>query len=99
MRVEKKFLQNWAYRVSKKAEFFADFKHVQKSQVWQKGKNFLQKNRIMQYIVFLRKNLWEPLDAKVAEFLYPLRPILKKFFFNSYMGRCSFFRRIKGQIR
>jgi hypothetical protein len=26
IRVEKKFLRNWAYRVSKEAEFYADFK-------------------------------------------------------------------------
>jgi hypothetical protein len=44
MRVEKKFLRNWAHRVSKEAEFCADFKNVQKIQVWQKGKNFVQKN-------------------------------------------------------
>ncbi len=29
----------------------------------------------------------------------PVCPISKKFFFNSYKGRCYFFRRIKGQIR
>jgi hypothetical protein len=46
IRVEKKFLQNWAYRVSKEAEFYADFKNVQKSCVWQKGKKILQKNGI-----------------------------------------------------
>jgi hypothetical protein len=28
IRVEKKFLQNWTQRVSKEAEFCADFKHV-----------------------------------------------------------------------
>jgi hypothetical protein len=44
IRVEKKFLQNWVCRVSKEAEFCADFKNVQKSRVWQKGKNFLPKN-------------------------------------------------------
>ncbi len=44
IRVEKKFLQNWACRVSKEAEFFADFKNVLKSRVWQKGKKILQKN-------------------------------------------------------
>jgi hypothetical protein len=46
IRVEKKFLRNWAYRVSKEAEFYADFKNVQKSCVWQKGKKILQKNGI-----------------------------------------------------
>jgi hypothetical protein len=43
IRAEKKFLQNLAYRVSKEAEFCADFKNVQKSRVWQKGKKVLQK--------------------------------------------------------
>ncbi len=42
----KKFLQNWACRVSKEAEFCSDFKNVQKSRVWQKGKNLLLKNWI-----------------------------------------------------
>jgi hypothetical protein len=44
IRVENKFLQNWACRVSKEAEFCADFKNVQKSRVWQKGKKLLLKN-------------------------------------------------------
>jgi hypothetical protein len=42
IRVAKNFF--WAYRVSKEAEFRADFKNVQKSRVWQKGKKILQKN-------------------------------------------------------
>jgi hypothetical protein len=42
-RVEKKFLRNWAYRVSKEAEFSADFKNVKKSCVWQKGKKCTEK--------------------------------------------------------
>jgi hypothetical protein len=56
----KKFLQNWPYRVSKEAEFCADFKKVLSLT---KGKNFLHKNeflgtsKILQKIVFLRKNL------------------------------------------
>ncbi len=40
IRVEK----NWAYRVSKEVDFFAAFKNVQKSWVWQKEKKILQKN-------------------------------------------------------
>jgi hypothetical protein len=40
MRVEKKFIQNWAYRVSKEAEFSTNFKNVQKSRVWQKENYF-----------------------------------------------------------
>jgi hypothetical protein len=55
----------------KKAEFCADFKNVQKSRVWQKGKNlyrkteFLRNWTILQKIVFLRKFFWELLDARV----------------------------------
>jgi len=52
----KKCLQHLAYRVSKKAEFCADFKNVQKSWVWQKGKNSLQKNRIFRDLENLTKN-------------------------------------------
>jgi hypothetical protein len=44
MRVEKKFLQNWVYRVSKETEFCANFKNMLKSTIWQTGKIFLQKN-------------------------------------------------------
>jgi hypothetical protein len=40
IRFEIKILRNWAYRVLKEAEFWADFKNVQKSCVWQKGKKF-----------------------------------------------------------
>ncbi len=105
----KKILLNWAYRVSKEAEFYADFKNVQKSCVWQKGEKILQKNLIFRDLENLaenrfycmRKNLWDLLDARVLHifeisakfrfFLYPLHPILKKFFFNSYKGRCCFF--------
>jgi hypothetical protein len=43
MRVEKKFLRNWANRVSKEAEFCADLKNVQKSRDWQREKNFTEK--------------------------------------------------------
>ncbi len=84
------------YRGWKKAEFCADFKNVQKSRVWQKRKNFLQKNwffgtwNILQKIVFLRKNLWQLLGARVLHifeisakfrfFWYPAHPISKKFF-------------------
>jgi hypothetical protein len=48
-------------QVSKEAKFCADFKNVEKSRVWQKGKKFLQKNLIFRdlenfaKIVFLRK--------------------------------------------
>ncbi len=55
----------------KKAEFCADFKNVQKSWVWQKGKisyrktDFLETWKILQKSVFLIINLWELLDARV----------------------------------
>jgi hypothetical protein len=73
IRVHKKFLRNWAYRVSKEAEFCADLKNVQKSRVWQKGKKFYRKTeffgtwKMLKKIVFLRKNRWELLDARVLE--------------------------------
>jgi hypothetical protein len=48
--------------------------------------------------VFLKKNLWELLDVRFLHifeistkfrfFWYPLRPILKNFFFHSYKGQC-----------
>ncbi len=103
IRVEKNFLQSWTYRVSKEAEFCADFKNVQKSQVWQKGKKiyrkteFLRTWKILQKIIFLRNNLDArflhifEISVKFRFFWYPLRPILKKFFFNSYKGWCCFF--------
>ncbi len=46
IRVEKKFLRNWAYRVSKEAEFCGNLKYEQKPHVWQKRKKFFQKNWI-----------------------------------------------------
>ncbi len=80
-----------------------------------KGKKIYRKTeffgnwKILQKIVFLIKNLWELLDARVLHnfeisaksrfFWYPARPNSKKFFFNSYKGRCCFFQRIKAQIR
>ena len=39
------------------------------------------------------------ISVKFRFFWYPVCPISKKFFFNSYKGRPYFFRRIKGQIR
>jgi hypothetical protein len=56
IRVEKKFLQNWPCRVSKEAEFCADFKNVEKSQVWQKEKKFLQKNLVFRDLENFAKN-------------------------------------------
>jgi hypothetical protein len=54
--LKKKFLRNWPCRVSKEAEFCADFKNVEKSQVWQKGKKFLQKNLIFRDLENFAKN-------------------------------------------
>jgi hypothetical protein len=75
--------------VSKEVEFCTYLKNVQTSWVWQKGK------------FFFRKNLWELLDegvlhifeisSKFRFFWYPLRRIMKKFFFNSYKGAWYFF--------
>jgi hypothetical protein len=73
IRVAKNFF--WAYRISKEAEFRTDLKNVQKSCVWQKGKKlyrkteFLRTWKILQKIVFLRKNLWELLDARVLHII------------------------------
>jgi hypothetical protein len=71
----KKFLQNWACRVSKEAEFCADFKNVLKSRVWQKGKLFYRKTeflgtwKILQKIVFLRKKFGNFLTQEFYTFL------------------------------
>jgi hypothetical protein len=56
IRVEKKFLRNWPCRVSKEAEFGADFTNVKKSRVWQKGKKILQKNLIFRDLENFAKN-------------------------------------------
>ncbi len=57
----RKFLPNWAYWVSKEARFYADFKNVQKSCVWQKGGKNLQKNWIFRDLENLSENrfFWE----------------------------------------
>jgi hypothetical protein len=52
----KKFLQNWACSISKEAEYCADFKNVQKSRVWQKGKKLLLKNWIFRDLENFAKN-------------------------------------------
>ncbi len=56
IRIEKKFLWNWACRVSKEAEFFTDLKNVQESLVWQKGKIYLQTNWIFRDLENFAKN-------------------------------------------
>jgi hypothetical protein len=59
IRVGKKFLQHWAYRVSKEAEFCADFKNVQKSCVWQKGKKIYLKTEFLRTFRFSEKKSLE----------------------------------------
>jgi hypothetical protein len=49
IRVEKKFLRNWANRISTDAEFCADFKNVQKSRIWQKGKKICRKTEFFKF--------------------------------------------------
>ncbi len=92
----KKFLRNWAYKVSKEAEFCADFKNEQKSRVWQKRKNvqknwnfkdFFWEKIIGNFLTQEFYNFFE-IRAKFRFFCYPLHPILNKF----YKGRCSFFK-------
>jgi hypothetical protein len=51
-RVAKKCLQNWAQRISKEAEFCADFKNVQKFRVWQKGKHSYIKTEFLGEKIF-----------------------------------------------
>ncbi len=108
MRAEKKILQNWAYRVSKEAEFCADFKTVQKSRVWQKEKKFFQKKWIFKDLENLAKNhfsekkslgtSWRKSSShfwnqrKIPLLLIPFAPNSKKFFSNSYKGWCCFFK-------
>jgi hypothetical protein len=100
------------FGISKEAEFYTDFKNVQKSWVWQKGKKiyikteFLRTLTILQKIFFLRKNLWELLDARVLHFfeisakllLIPFAPNFEDIFFNSYKWWCYFFK-LKAQIK
>jgi hypothetical protein len=86
IRVEKKFLQNWACRVSKEAEFGADFNSVRSLEFGKREKNFFRKTeflgtwKVLQLIVFLRKNLWELLDARVL--LIPCTPNFEDIFFQ-----------------
>jgi hypothetical protein len=58
IRVEKKVLRNWAYKVSKEAEFCADFKNVQKSRVCQKGKKIYRKTEFLWTLKILQKSFF-----------------------------------------
>ncbi len=56
----KKFLQNWANRVSKEVEFGTDFKNVHKSRVWQKEKFVYRKTDFLSTWKFCKQVfLWE----------------------------------------
>ncbi len=86
----KKFLRNWAYRVSKEAEFCSDFKSVQKSWVWQKRKIFLQKNWILRDLENLAKNCFSWCKSsthflnqhKIPLLLIPFAPNFEEIFFQ-----------------
>jgi hypothetical protein len=58
IRAEKKFLQNWAYRVSKEAEFCADLKNEQKSCVWQKAKKIYRKTEFLRRKSFFGEKIF-----------------------------------------
>jgi hypothetical protein len=81
-------------------EFCADFKNVQRSQVWQNGKNFYKKTwKILQKIVFLKKSFGNFLMQEFYTFLKSAQNSasfdtnFKEFFsFNSYKGWCCFFK-------
>jgi hypothetical protein len=94
----KKCPQNWLYRVSKEAEICADFKNVQKSQVWQKGKKILQKKwsfRDLQNLAKKRFSEKKSLETswckssthflnqrKIPLFLIPFAPNFEEIFFQ-----------------
>ena len=101
----KKFLQSCTQKVSKEAEFCADFKNVQKSRVWQEGKLFFL-NWIFRDLENFAKNhfsekkslgnSWRKrhifeISAKFRFFWYPLLNF-EEIFFNSYKGRSCFFK-------
>jgi hypothetical protein len=76
IRVEKKFLRNWAYRVSKEAEFCTDLKNVQKSGVWQKGKKFYRKTEFLKTWKFFGN------QCKIPLLLIPFAPNFEEIFFQ-----------------
>ncbi len=114
-RVEKKFLRNGACRVSKEAEFCADFKNVQKSRVWQKGKNFLQKNWFFRDLENFAKNRFSEKKSlgtswrkssthlwnqgKIPLLLIPCTPNFEEIFFSTVTRDGAVFLEVKSQIR
>ncbi len=97
IRVEKKFLQNWAYRVSKEAELCTISKMC-KSRVWQKGNNFYKNTEILgtwkknkSLGTSWRKSSIHFLNqCKIPLLLIPFAPNFEEIFFNYYKGRCCF---------
>ncbi len=105
--VEKKFLRNWLYRISKEAEVCADFKNVQMSWVWPKGKKIVQKNWIFRDLENCANNCFSEKKSlgtswrkssthfwnqrKILLLLIPFAPNFEEIFFNSYKGQCGFF--------
>jgi hypothetical protein len=71
LRVEKKCFQNWAYRVSKEAEFALisnmcrSLEFGEQEKILYRKTEFLGTWKILQKIIFLGKNLWTLLDARV----------------------------------
>ncbi len=107
----KKFLQNWPSRVSKEAEFCADFKNVQKSRVWQKGKKCLQKNWIFRDLENFAKNRFSEKNSlgtswrkssthfwnqhKIPLLLIPCTPNFKEIFFSTLIRDGAVFLEVK----
>jgi hypothetical protein len=115
IRVEKKFSSKLGIQGIKRNRILRWFqKHAKVSSLAKEKKKitefteFLRTWKILQKMIFLRKNLLDFLDARVLHifeisakfrfFWYPLHPVSKNFFFNSYKGQCCFFK-LKGQIR
>ncbi len=105
IRVEKKFLQNWAYRILKEVEFCLISK-MRRSLLFGKREK-QQKNWIFRDFFLRKKSLgtswrkssiyfWD--SAKFRFFWYPLRPILKKFF-STLIKDGAVFLKLKAQIR
>ncbi len=94
-KIWQKNVLNWVYRVSEEVEFCSDFKNMQKSWVWQKGKIFTENDffrtwRILKKNVFLKKKSLGPYwnQQKIPLLLIPFAPNFKELFFHSYKGQC-----------
>ncbi len=57
IRVEKKLLRNWVCRVSKEAEFCADFKNVKRSEFGKREKDFTEKLNFQVLGKFYKKSI------------------------------------------